>query len=169
MNIKMKAMNQVLKYFNAEKNESILFIIIGVTAIMLSVYFLLKLKQPFYNGLSYALIAIALVQLTVGFTVFLRSPKDIIRVEQIIETEITKIETEEIPRMKNVMKNFVTYRWVEIVLAIIGIILFFFFQPLTLWKGVGLGLAIQAILMLGLDFFAENRGKIYLEYLREFI
>lgn len=165
----MKAMNQVLKYFNAEKNESILFIIIGVTAIMLSVYFLLKLKQPFYNGLSYALIAIALVQLTVGFTVFLRSPKDIIRVEQIIETEITKIETEEIPRMKNVMKNFVTYRWVEIVLAIIGIILFFFFQPLTLWKGVGLGLAIQAILMLGLDFFAENRGKIYLEYLREFI
>jgi len=32
---------------------------------------------------------------------------------------------------------------------------------------LGLGLAIQAILMLGLDFFAEKRGHYYLENLIE--
>jgi hypothetical protein len=34
-----------------------------------------------------------------------------------------------------------------------------------MWKGVGLGLAIQSALMLLLDFFAESRGREYLDYL----
>jgi hypothetical protein len=36
---------------------------------------------------------------------------------------------------------------------------------MTIWKGIGLGLFIQASFMLLLDFFAENRGKTYLEFL----
>ena len=53
-------MEQVAKYFSAEKGESILFFSVGLIAIILSIYFLIKLKQPFYNGLSYSLIAIKL-------------------------------------------------------------------------------------------------------------
>jgi hypothetical protein len=33
-------------------------------------------------------------------------------------------------------------------------------------KGLGLGLAIQASFMLLLDYFAESRGKVYLDYLQ---
>ena len=67
--------------------------------------------------------------------------------------------------MKVVMKNFDIYRWVEIGLLIAGFMLFFYFQPMSMWKGLGLGLSIQAGFMLMLDFFAESRGKIYLDYL----
>jgi hypothetical protein len=159
-------MEQITKYFNAEKGESIFFVIVGVTAILLSTYFFIKIKQPFYNGMSYSLIAIAIIQITVGGIVYLRSPKDIIRVSQIVQTEKQKIQTEEIPRMKTVMKNFAVYKWIEIILLLFGISMYLYFQPTTIWKGVGLGLFIQAGFMLLLDFFAESRGKTYLDFLQ---
>jgi hypothetical protein len=87
------------------------------------------------------------------------------RVNQIIQTDKARIQTEEIPRMKVVMKNFVLYRWIEMALILIGLSLFFYFPAATVWKGVGLGLTVQSAFMLLLDFFAESRGKEYLEYL----
>ena len=81
-------------------------------------------------------------------------------------------QQKELPRMKTVMKNFVIYRYVEIVLAIIGIVLFFYFRTDTgqqFWKGLGLTLAIQALLMLGADYFAEQRGKFYQKALEAII
>ncbi len=158
-------MEQISKYFNAEKYESVLFVLVGVVAVLLSTYFLLKVRQPFYNGIAYPLVAVALIQLIVGTSVFFRSPKDILRVTQMVQTERAKIQTEEIPRMKVVMKNFVLYRGIEIALMLIGLLLFFYFEPSTVLKGIGLGLFIQASFMLFLDYFAESRGKIYLTFL----
>ena len=159
-------MNQIEKYFNAEKYESLLFVLVGINAIAFALYFILKLKQPFYNGMAYPIIAVALLQIVVGGSVYFRSPKDIARVQEIMQNNKTRIDTEEIPRMKVVMKNFVIYRWVEIALIITGIILFFAFADKTFWKGFGLALSVQAAFMLLLDFFAESRGKTYLEYLQ---
>jgi len=159
-------MNPLEKYFNDEKYESVLFVLVGVVAIFMATYFFVKLKQPFYSGMAYPLITVALLQIVVGSTVYFRSPKDILRVNEIVQTDKSKIQTEEIPRMTTVMKNFAIYKWVEIALILVGIIMFFFFQPMTIWKGIGLGLFIQASFMLLLDLFAESRGKTYLEYLQ---
>ncbi len=158
-------MNAIQEYFTTEKQESLLFIMVGTIAIGIGIYFLLKIKQPYFNGMAYSFMAIALIQLTVGISVYGRSPKDIERVTEIVQTDSTRIQTEEMPRMKTVMKNFVIYRWVEIALLLLGVILFFMAPAQTLWKGVGLGLAIQAGLMLLLDYFAEKRGAEYLKYL----
>lgn len=162
-------MEQISKYFNAEKYESVLFVLMGFVAIFFATYFFIKVKQPFYNGMAYSLILVALIQITVGGSVYLRSPKDILRVNQIVQNGKPKIQTEEIPRMTAVMKNFALYKWIEIALIFIGIAMFFYFPLSTIWKGVGLGLFIQASFMLLLDFFAESRGKTYLEYLQTLI
>ncbi len=158
-------MEQITKYFNAEKHESVIFMLVGLVAIILASYFILKVKQAFYNGISYPLIAVALIQIIVGCSIYFRSPKDIERLDKIIRTEKTKIQTEEIPRMELVMKNFKIYRWVEIALLVLGLILVLYFQPTTLLKGIGLGLSVQAGFMLILDYFAESRGKTYLDFL----
>ncbi len=158
-------MNHIEKYFNAEKNESILFVLVGIFAIITAIYFLIKVKLPYYNGMSYPLIAVALIQIVVGSTVYFRSPKDIKRVNEIVTINKPKIQTDEIPRMHVVMKNFELYKWIEIILLLIGLGMFIYFNPSTLWKGIGLGLLIQSGFMLILDFFAESRGKVYLEYL----
>jgi hypothetical protein len=39
----------------------------------------------------------------------------------------------------------------------------------TFWRGLGLGLFMQASIVLCLDFFAERRGHIYVLYLQELI
>ncbi|MGL4629869.1 MAG: hypothetical protein ACRCVT_01590 [Leadbetterella sp.] len=158
-------MEQIHTYFNAEKSESTIFIATGVTAILLSVYFLWKVQLPFYNGMAYSLCIIAAIQLVVGGTVFLRSDSDIARVNSYIQKDVTKIQTEEIPRMHTVMKSFVTYRYIEIALIILGLGLFYFYSKGTLMRGFGLGLSIQSLFMLILDFFAESRGKTYLAFL----
>ena len=116
--------------------------------------------------MSYPLIGVALIQIIVGTSVYIRSPKDISRVNEIIQTDQSRIQTEEIPRMVTVMKNFNTYKWVEIALLVIGLSMFLYFPKMSLLKGIGLGLLIQSSFMLLLDFFAESRGKEYLEFLK---
>ena len=64
------------------------------------------------------------------------------------------------------MKNFIAYRYIEIALIIVGLTIFFLLPNHAFWKGLGLGLLIQAALMLLLDFFAESRGSEYLTYLK---
>jgi hypothetical protein len=160
-------MDNIRNYFTAERNESILFVAVGLIACVFATYFFLYPKESFYRGMAFPLIAVALIQLTVGSSVWLRSSKDITRVEQIILQSPEKIKTEEIPRMEVVMKNFVIYRYVEMALLLAGLICMFIFNTMPLVKGIGIGLFIQSALMLAFDFFAEKRGAEYLEYLKK--
>ena len=73
--------------------------------------------------------------------------------------------------MEKVNKNFVIYRYSEIVLLLAGIILFFYFKndtTKTFWVGLGLALAIEAAVSLGTDYFAEARAKVYTTGLTDF-
>lgn len=162
-------MTAIEKYFNAEKSESLFFLTAGCLALLAAAWFFIKVKQPFYNGIAYPLLLIALVQITVGSSVYWRSPKDIIRVTKLVQNNKAGIYTEEIPRMQTVMKNFIIYRWIEIALIAIGVAVVIISSPQTLLRGVGVGLALQAAIMLLLDYFAESRGKDYLDYLRTLV
>jgi len=152
-------------YFAAERAESFLFIAVGVVALLVGLWLVFFVRKGFALGLAAPLIAVALIQLVVGTTVALRSPQDAVRVERILSVEKPRIASEEIPRMQVVMKNFLTYRYVEIALILVGLLLMF--GPLSgdVWRGAGIGLFIQASLMLALDFFAERRGGEYLDWL----
>jgi hypothetical protein len=157
----------IARYFTAEKQESLLFFGIGIIALGLSVYFWLALKTPFYKGAAVSLLLVSLIQIIVGGSVYLRSPKDIERVTAQYEQRPEALKTEELPRMVSVMKKFEVYRYTEIALALAGIFLFFICTGF--WKGLGLTLAIQALLMLGADFFAEQRGRSYTRALTQYV
>lgn len=150
-------------YFIQEKIESLIFAIIGLVAISVSFIFWFIIKYSFYKGMAYPIFIIGFIQILVGGVVYMRSPQDIIRVEQILKFEPIKMKTEEIPRINKVIKNFEIYKWIEICFIFFGLILFIFCKKtnLSFWKGIGLGLLIQAMLMLALDIVAEKRAKIY--------
>jgi hypothetical protein len=159
-------MEEIKNYFNAEKAESLIFMGFGICAIILSVYFFFYLKDSFWKGLAIPLVFFSIVQIVIGATIFTRSPKDNSRVEKVIKYEPQKIQTEEIPRMEKVMKNFVYYRYFEISMILLGVVLMFSLSNYGFWKGFGLGLFIQCAVLLSLDFFAEKRGYFYLEHLQ---
>ena len=64
------------------------------------------------------------------------------------------------------MRHLTIYSWIEMGCIVLGLLLFLFCQPLTLGKGIGMGLLIQASVLLILDYFAEQRGKVYLNLLK---
>ena len=162
-------MSSIEKYFNGEKAESYVFISIGMVALLIAFYFVFTLKTSFWRGVAIPFILVAMLEFIIGYTIVKRSPKDIYRVESFIKVQPSKITLDEIPRMEKVMKNFIIFRYVEICLILLGIILMYSSLNDTLWRGIGLGLFMQASIVLSLDFFAERRGHIYLEYLKEFV
>lgn len=163
----------VYKYFIAEKQESLLFIIAGIIAILLAVFFwfFIKGNPSFYKGLAIPLIVLGLLQTVVGFSVYSRTDKQKADIAYNIGMEpVSFVKQTELPRMKKVMKNFVIYRWMEIVFIIAGLILIFLFRinaDKSFWYGLGIALALQGVFMLGADYFAENRGKEYSKKLEE--
>lgn len=159
------------KYFMAEKQESLLFVLIGVTGILSAIVFLFFLKSGFYKGAALPLLLVGLLLAVVGYTVYKRSDDDRKRNVYAYDLNPSELKEKETPRMETVMKNFVIYRWVEIILLLAGLGLYIYFMrdlSNDFWRGLGLGLAIMALLALTADFFAEKRGRIYLNGLKEF-
>ena len=160
------------KYFLAEKAESWIYMAIGIAAMLVAFIAFFFLKTAFYKGAAIPLLLIGLLLGIAGFTVNKRSDGDRIRNVYAVSMNPGELKEKELPRMEVVMKNFVVYRYFEIALAILGFGLFFYFnnnQAQSFWKGVGIALAIMALLAVTADYFAEKRGRIYLEQLNDFI
>ncbi|MFI5156339.1 MAG: hypothetical protein ACHQEM_09140 [Chitinophagales bacterium] len=159
------------KYFIAEKNESLLFLVLGVLAISLSIFFYSYLKTNFYKGAAAPLLLIGLIQAVAGYAVYARSDQQRIEMVYAYDMNPGKLKSEEVPRMNKVNRDFVIYRWVEIGLLAIGIMLIFLNRSNpkgSFWLGLGITLAIQAAIALGADYFAEKRAKIYCIQLENF-
>lgn len=165
----------IYKYFIAEKQESLLFLIIGIAAVLLAVvfWFFIKSNPSFFKGAAIPLLAIGLIQMVVGYTVYSRTDKQKKDIAYNIGMEpVSYTKQVELPRMKTVMKNFIVYRWVEIAFIITGLVLIFLYRSnpgRSFWYGLGMALVIQAVLMLGADYFAEKRGKGYTGELQKII
>ena len=110
-------MSAIVKYFNGEKQESYIFIIMGVFAFAIALCFIFIVKTAFWKGVAIPFILVALLEFVVGYTIVTRSPKDITRVERFINNEPKKIRTDEIPRMQKVLRNFVIFRYIDIPLS----------------------------------------------------
>ena len=167
----MFAKTDIERYFYEEKSESRVFLLLGVLAILIAVLFILYGTSRVFTGAAIPLVVIGLLLSIVGFTVYRRSDSDRIRNVYAYDMNPSELKDKEIPRMKTVMRNFVIYRYTEIILALLGIGLYIYFIRdfnNDFWRGFGLALAIMALIALTADYFAEKRGKKYLKGLVEF-
>lgn len=151
-------------YFNAERIHGLMFVAVGLVTAGLAVW--AWRHAPFWRGAAWPLLVVALIQLLVGVSLWWQSPKESVRVQQIVAQERARIASEEIPRMQGVMKGFRTLRQIELGLLAVGLLLLLFASRGSVWQGVGLGLAVQVGLVMVLDVFAEKRGLVYLDWLR---
>lgn len=159
------------KYFLAEKQVGLIFVIIGALAIAFALVFFFVLRSNFYKGAAIPLLLIGLIELTIGFVVYRRSDGDRVRNVYAYDMNPQELKEQELPRMQKVNKSFTVYKWVEIVLVITGIVLIVIYRPRpekAFWLGLGVALTIQALLMVGADYFAEKRAKEYTSKLQAF-
>ena len=158
-------METISTYFNAERAESVVFIVAALLALAASVWCLIVLKQSFYFGMAISLATIAALQLIVGVTIYQRSPQDTARVQQMIQLEPDRLQTQEVPRMRVVMRNFKIYLGVELTLLILSLFALTLVTPGSLAQGLALGMALQAAFTAVLDLIATLRGGAYLSWL----
>jgi hypothetical protein len=159
-------MEFIKNYFQMERYASVVFMLIGLNTLVAGLYCWLAVRKPFYSGLAFPCVLVGLIELFVGVTIFLRSPKDSERVENFTVLEPHRILKEEIPRMEGVAKSFVYIRYVELALLAGGILMMYLMKS-DMVRGIGLGLFIQASAMLAADYFAERRAEKYLEGLKK--
>ena len=152
--------NSMSSYFVAEKQESMIFVAVGLLAIGLSVW--LWMNGHRLKFMAYPLVVIALMQLVVGGTVYLRTDSQVSTLIAQIHLNPAALKAEETLRMQTVMKNFSIYKAIEMLLLVFGVGMIAFMQRNDMAAGIGVGLVLQAAFTLTLDIFAEARGADYL-------
>lgn len=162
----MQDFSFVHKYFIAEKQAGMFFLVVGVVSVLLSLLFfvVIKTNPSLYKGMAIPLLVIGLLQSVVGFTVYSRSDTQRMDVSYKIGMDPGFVRNTELPRMEKVMRNFTIYKYVEIALLIAGIVLVVLYrtnESKQFLYGVGIALAIQAAVSLGADVMAEKRGGEY--------
>lgn len=159
-------------YFVAEKQESLVFIIVGVVAIIAAIAFYFFVRSSFFKGAALPLIFLGIVELIVGFTVYNRSDEDRMRNVYAYDMNPSELKEKELPRMETVNRNFVIYRWVELAFLITGLILSMFFGQnpgRSFWFGFGIALSLQAGILLVADYFAEKRALQYTRGIQSYL
>jgi hypothetical protein len=154
-------MDFIKTYFQAEKSESLLFMLIGVLTITFSVYAIIKWGAPFYKGFAIPVVLIGLIQMVVGSTVYFRTDQQQQALHTLYSTNKPVFVQQETTRMDKVMANFLVYKKIEIAFVLIGLFLMLFSPGKEFWLGVGVGMFMQGAIMLTCDIFAERRGHIY--------
>lgn len=158
-------METISTYFSAERAESLLFMAVSALALAASAYFVLVLRKPFFNGMAVTLSVVAVLQMIVGVTIYQRSPQDTARVQQMVQSSPKQLQSEEVPRMQTVIRNFKIYLGVELALLILSIAVMALSTPAGFMRGAAIGLALQAVFTAALDLAATRRGDVYLKWL----
>jgi len=159
------------KYFIAEKQESLIFLIVGIIAISLALIFYFATKSHIYKGAALPLLILGLVQAIAGYAVYVRSDDQRVSLVYAYDMNPDQLKTVELTRMRKVNTNFLIYRWIEIGSVFAGIILIILFhrqESKAYWLGFGIALTLMAAILFFADYIAEKRAVNYTILLEEF-
>lgn len=159
--------DELVRYFQAEKAESALFLLAAAAAIAISLVLVNSASD--YRWAAAPLVAVALVQLAVGATVLLRTNAQVQRLTDQIDTDPQDYRGQELTRLAAVTRGFRWYKAVEIVVLLGGVALTYAFAGRMSWYGVGVGCIAQGALMLVFDLIAEHRADVYIEHIRRLV
>ena len=159
--------NHISNYFVAEKQESVIFIAVGLLAIGLSGW--LWMNGHRLKSMAYPLVVIGLMHMVVGGTVYQRTDSQVSTLSTQLQLMPAELKAEESTRMQIVMKNFSIYKTIEMMLLIVGVGMIAFLQRQDMAVGIGVGLVLQAAFTLTLDLFAEARGAEYLSAIQRIL
>lgn len=169
--ITMLTKTDIEKYFIAEKQESLVFLVIGILAVVLALIFYVIVKTQICRGAALPLLFLGLIQAVAGYAVYVRSDDQ--RIGQVYAYDMNpdQLKTVELTRMRKVKTNFLIYRWVEIGSIVAGITLIILFRnqdEQIFWMGFGIALTLMAAELFTADLIAEKRAVHYVSLLEEF-
>lgn len=167
----MLTKSDIEKYFIAEKQESLVFLVIGIGAVVLGLLLYFVVKTQLCRGIAIPLLVLGLMQSVAGYSVYVKSDDQ--RISQVYAYDMNpdQLKTTELTRMRKVKSNLMLYRWIEIGLVITGIVLIIWFRNESgkiFWFGLGISLTLMSAELFVADFIAGKRAIYYTIRLEEF-
>jgi hypothetical protein len=156
--------DDLASYFQAEKQESAVFVLMGIASIAAAAW--AWKRRPRYRAIAYPVVAIALIQIVVGGTVFARTDAQVTALVEQRRVAPAAFRAGEQARLDKVMANFRVYKTIETAMLVAGAGLVVFFRKRPALAAVGVGCLLQGSAMLVFDLFAEERGRVYVEAIR---
>lgn len=151
-------------YFSAEKQAMLPIIVIGLVATVAAVW--LYLGAGALRGMAIPLGLIGVLELGIGVAVYARTDGQVAALTEEHGTDARAMVTTESIRMATVMSTFTIIKVVEVALIALGAGLAWSLQRSDFWFAFGVGLVMQATVMLVFDLFAERRAGPYVAALR---
>jgi hypothetical protein len=167
----MLTKSDIEKYFIAEKQESLVFLVIGIAAVVLALILYFMVKTQVCRGLAIPLLVLGLMQAVAGYSVYVKSDDQRISLVYAYDMNPDQLKTTELTRMRKVETNFTIYRWIEIGFMVTGIILIAWFRfgsGKIFWLGFGISLTLMAAELFVADFIAGKRAVYFTSLLEEF-
>jgi hypothetical protein len=161
---------ELKEYFAGEMSESYAWAGLGVVGLATSIPLFAtndRIGRPF----SVPVMALSLVQLALGIGLWVRTPGQVKRLSAQLAEDPAAFAVAERARMAGVNRGFKVYRIVELALAFggAGIAATGALGHDDGWVGAGLGLVVECVAFLVLDFFADARGASYESRLLGFV
>jgi hypothetical protein len=161
-------MQPLHEYFLGERQAGLCAAGLGLASLLFALW-LFRGASPF-RSMMIPLGLVGLLQLGVGLGLFFKTPAQVAAVEAgLAQAEAGARATaldHETARMARVQKNFVVLKMVWLGLIVLGLGLALLGPARSGLVGVGLGILLQAAVMLAFDLFAEARGHSYFTWLQ---
>jgi hypothetical protein len=153
--------SQLDAYFAAEKAEGLGFFVFGLVACGFAVFALWRVRDPLFKGMAIPLLAVGLIQVAVGATIFARTDAQVASLRAQVQVAPADFKAQELARMSTVTSSFAVYKLIEVGFLVIGLGLALKPGIRRYWRGFGLGMLLQGALMLPADLVAEARAAAY--------
>tara|TARA_R110002072_G_scaffold113367_12_gene242798 strand:+ start:628 stop:1125 length:498 start_codon:yes stop_codon:yes gene_type:complete len=153
--------------FSGEIVEATMFLLMGLINLIIALYIFKKIKISFWRGLAYVCICLGLFQLTIGMTIQLKNPIKHEKLKESFQNKDKDYLSLEIKKGQTLLENLNFYKWAGISFFIVGVLVFYFFDFNTSWKGIGMGIIFQSMFMEFLNYKSTSRTKEFLEYLQQ--
>lgn len=165
----MITQTDIEKYFVAEKQQALLFILLGVAALAGAIICWAIVKTTLCKGIAVPLAIFGLLLIVVCGAIYNKSDEQRVSNVYALGMNPDQLRTREWPRMQAVESQYAIYFSIEILLLAAGIILLFLFahKPQSaFWYGFGWALAGMAALMLAGELFSAQRAGVYTTHLK---
>ena len=152
------------KFFGAEKSDSLALIIIGITAILLGLLFIFYYKTNWLKGFGIPLLVVGIIQFTSAFVLYKTCDENRKKNVYAFDMNRDELKNIELPRIAKINNRLLVQQYLEITFLLIGAGVVFVYRNNSdkqFWMGLGLAIALQALIILTFDFIRTNRVVQY--------
>lgn len=147
------------QYFAEERRGGAIFLAIGLAAVAVSM--ILAARATPYRGMVPPLALLGMIEIGVGGVSFLRTPGRVEALRKALDADADGTRARERRRMRRVLASFRVYKVAEIAILTAGLTLMMLFSRRTPLNAAGLGLLVQASVLLVFDRLGERRASDY--------